>query len=122
MYRTVYFHKTSRAAEVMLKMLFRRVKDRIDSQGSLQDVSSPLIEAFTGQMFLTRFLDFDDHPFRPIRAPHPCGLCGATDSYLDEVVIDDCGGRLFVCSDTDHCAERRAAGHVGAEGFKEAAE
>ena len=43
----------------------------------------------------------------------PCGLCGATDSYLDEVVIDDRGGRLFVCSDTDHCAERRAAGHVG---------
>ena len=69
-----------------------------------------------------RSLDFDDHPFRPIRAPHPCGLCGATDSYLDEVVIDDSGGRLFVCSDTDHCAERRAAGHVGTEGLKEAAE
>ena len=63
-----------------------------------------------------RSLDFDDHPFRPIRAPHPCGLCGATDSYLDEVVIDDRGGRLFVCSDTDHCAERRAAGHVGSRG------
>ena len=29
---------------------------------------------------------------------------------------------MFVCSDTDHCAERRAAGHVGAEGLKEAAE
>ena len=26
-----------------------------------------------------RSLDFEDHPFRPIRAPHPCGLCGATD-------------------------------------------
>jgi alpha-D-ribose 1-methylphosphonate 5-phosphate C-P lyase len=69
-----------------------------------------------------RSLDFEDHPFRPIRAPHPCGLCGATDSYLDEVVIDDKGGRLFVCSDTDHCAERRAAGNVGSEGLREAAE
>jgi alpha-D-ribose 1-methylphosphonate 5-phosphate C-P lyase len=69
-----------------------------------------------------RSLDFEDHPFRPIRAPHPCGLCGATDSYLDEVVIDDKGGRLFVCSDTDHCVGRRAAGHVGAEGVPEAAE
>ncbi len=57
-----------------------------------------------------RSLDFDDHPFRAINAPQPCGLCGATDAYLDEVVIDDRGGRLFVCSDTDHCAERRAAG------------
>jgi len=58
-------------------------------------------------------LDFDDHPFRLTRAPHACGLCGATDSYLDEVVLDDRGGRLFVCSDTDHCETRRAAGHVG---------
>jgi len=54
-----------------------------------------------------RSLDFDDHPFRPIRAPHACGLCGATDSYLDEVVTNDRGGRLFVCSDTDHCAGRQ---------------
>jgi alpha-D-ribose 1-methylphosphonate 5-phosphate C-P lyase len=62
-----------------------------------------------------RSLDFDDHPFRPVRAPHACGLCGATDAYLDEVVIDDRGGRLFVCSDTDHCADGRAAGHTGAQ-------
>ena len=60
-------------------------------------------------------LDFDDHPFRASRAPHPCGLCGATDSYLDEVVTDDKGGRLFVCSDTDHCETRRDAGHKGTE-------
>ena len=61
-------------------------------------------------------LDFDDHPFRTTRAPQCCGLCGADDSYLDEIVTDDRGGRLFVCSDTDFCEERRAAGHVGAEG------
>ena len=53
-------------------------------------------------------LDFEDHPFRATRAPHACGLCGATDSYLDEVVTDDRGGRLFCCSDTDYCAGRRA--------------
>jgi alpha-D-ribose 1-methylphosphonate 5-phosphate C-P lyase len=56
-----------------------------------------------------RSLDFDDYEFRPIRAPHKCGLCGANDSYLDEVVTDDRGGRLFVCSDTDYCARRRAS-------------
>jgi len=54
-----------------------------------------------------RPLDFDDHPFRLIRAPHACTLCGARDSYLDEVVTDDRGGRMFVCSDTDYCAGRR---------------
>jgi alpha-D-ribose 1-methylphosphonate 5-phosphate C-P lyase len=69
-----------------------------------------------------RSLDFDDHPFRATRAPHACGLCGATDSYLDEVVMDDRGRRMFVCSDTDHCATRREAGHVGTEGMAEAAE
>ena len=56
-----------------------------------------------------RSLDFDDHPFRAGRAPQVCGLCGADDSYLDEVVTDDRGSRLFVCSDTDYCAGRRAA-------------
>ena len=58
-------------------------------------------------------LDFDDHPFDPSKADHPCGLCGAEDSYLDEVITDDKGGRLFVCSDSDYCAARRAAGHRG---------
>jgi len=69
-----------------------------------------------------RSLDFDDHPFRPARAAHACGLCGAEDSYLDEVVTDDRGGRLFVCSDTDHCETRREAGHVGSDGIQQAAQ
>ena len=69
-----------------------------------------------------RTLDFDDHPFRTTRAPHRCGLCGAADSYLDEVVTDDRGGRMFVCSDTDHCAERRAAATSAPKAVKEAAE
>lgn len=58
-------------------------------------------------------LDFEDHPFDPGKAPHDCDLCGAADSYLDEVITDDRGGRMFVCSDTDHCTCRRAAGHSG---------
>ncbi|WP_204115329.1 alpha-D-ribose 1-methylphosphonate 5-phosphate C-P-lyase PhnJ [Shimia biformata] len=54
-------------------------------------------------------LDFDDHPFDPSRADHPCALCGAEGSYLDEVITDDRGGRMFVCSDTDFCETRRDA-------------
>lgn len=53
-----------------------------------------------------RSLDFEDHPFIPARAPHTCALCGATDSYLDEVVTSDRGDRMFVCSDTDWCNTR----------------
>ncbi|MGQ3357246.1 MAG: alpha-D-ribose 1-methylphosphonate 5-phosphate C-P-lyase PhnJ [Phreatobacter sp.] len=58
-------------------------------------------------------LDFDDHPFEPTKFDHACALCGATHTYLDEVITDDAGGRMFVCSDTDHCEERRAEGHRG---------
>ena len=53
-------------------------------------------------------LDFEDHPFSVQRWDRPCALCGAADSFLDEVVIDDQGKRMFVCSDSDYCARRRA--------------
>jgi alpha-D-ribose 1-methylphosphonate 5-phosphate C-P lyase len=56
-----------------------------------------------------RSLDFDDHPFTIEHPGTPCALCGATDTYLDEIVTDDRGGRLFVCSDSDWCGERQAA-------------
>ena len=55
-------------------------------------------------------LDFEDHPFEPYRHDASCELCGASDSYLDEVITDDTGGRMFVCSDTDYCESRRAMG------------
>lgn len=54
-------------------------------------------------------LDFEDHPFAVETWDRVCDLCGAADSYLDEVVMDDQGKRLFVCSDSDYCAGRRAA-------------
>jgi alpha-D-ribose 1-methylphosphonate 5-phosphate C-P lyase len=60
-------------------------------------------------------LDFEDHPFERNKFDHPCALCNATDSYLDEVVTDDKGGRMYVCSDTDYCEDRRAHGHRGSQ-------
>ncbi len=55
-------------------------------------------------------LDFEDHPFEASKAPHACALCGSGDSYLDEIVTDDAGGRMFLCSDTDYCESRRERG------------
>ncbi len=66
-------------------------------------------------------LDFEDHPFAATKADHACDLCAAADSYLDEVITDDSGGRMFVCSDTDFCRERREAGNVGRLGTREVA-
>ncbi len=66
-------------------------------------------------------LDFRDFPFEATKADAACDLCAAEHSYLDEVIVDDEGGRMFVCSDTDFCRARRAAGHVGAKAASEAA-
>ncbi len=52
-------------------------------------------------------LDFEDHPFTIESWDEACAICGSTESFLDEVITDDKGGRMFVCSDTDYCGERR---------------
>ena len=52
-------------------------------------------------------LDFDDHPFEIESWSESCALCGSKESFLDEMIVDDQGKRLFVCSDTDYCEGRR---------------
>tara|TARA_R110002126_G_scaffold76495_13_gene191107 strand:+ start:710 stop:1522 length:813 start_codon:yes stop_codon:yes gene_type:complete len=54
-------------------------------------------------------LDFEDHPFEIQQWDEDCALCGAEDTFLDEIVTDDRGGRMYVCSDSDYCGERCAA-------------
>jgi alpha-D-ribose 1-methylphosphonate 5-phosphate C-P lyase len=54
-------------------------------------------------------LDFDDHPFEVERWEQTCALCGSDHSFLDEVIVDDQGARMYVCSDTDYCRGRQAA-------------
>ncbi|MEL7043129.1 MAG: alpha-D-ribose 1-methylphosphonate 5-phosphate C-P-lyase PhnJ [Pseudomonadota bacterium] len=58
-------------------------------------------------------LGFEDYPFEVQTWDEVCGLCGAKHTYMDEVVLDDDNNRMFVCSDSDYCADRRAQGHRG---------
>lgn len=51
-------------------------------------------------------LDFEDHPFEVQQWQENCSICGSDHSFLDEVIIDDEGSKMFVCSDTDYCRER----------------
>lgn len=51
-------------------------------------------------------LDFEDYPFEIESWDQCCSLCGAGDSFLDEIIIDDQGARMHVCSDTDYCHQR----------------
>lgn len=55
-------------------------------------------------------LDFEDYPFRVERGEESCALCGSRESFLDEIITDDRGTRLFACSDTDYCQRRRLEG------------
>ncbi|UJQ94531.1 alpha-D-ribose 1-methylphosphonate 5-phosphate C-P-lyase PhnJ [Mariluticola halotolerans] len=59
-------------------------------------------------------LDFEDHPFSAQEWPDTeCAMCGAENVYFDEVILDDKGSRMFVCSDSDYCETRQAEGHYG---------
>jgi alpha-D-ribose 1-methylphosphonate 5-phosphate C-P lyase len=51
-------------------------------------------------------LDFDDHPFEVQQWEENCALCGSDQSFLDEVIIDDEGTRMYVCSDSHYCSQR----------------
>jgi HD superfamily phosphohydrolase len=95
MYRTVYFHKTSRAAEVMLRLLFRRVKEVLTTRGTIAAVCSPLMEAFTGEMTLTRFVDYDDHTV--IEFLKECSRCD--DALLAELASGLLNRRLYKALD-----------------------
>src|SRR3546814_15145788 len=52
-------------------------------------------------------LDFDDHPFAVPGWEEDCALCGAEDSFLAEVILDDKGGKMYVCSDSHRSEARR---------------
>lgn len=54
-------------------------------------------------------LSFEDHPFEVQKWESVCALCGSTESFLDEIITDDRGTRMYVCSDSDYCQERQAA-------------
>lgn len=54
-------------------------------------------------------LDFEDYPFTIERWDKACEFCGSTESYLDEVVLNNQGDRLWICSDTDYCNQRQSS-------------
>jgi alpha-D-ribose 1-methylphosphonate 5-phosphate C-P lyase len=51
-------------------------------------------------------LAFEDHPFSVQKWNSVCAVCGSNDSFLDEMITDDAGSRLHVCSDSDYCQAR----------------
>lgn len=58
-------------------------------------------------------LDFEDYPFRVETWNHVCEFCRSTESYLDEIVINNRGDRIWICSDTDFCNQKQIGNKNG---------
>jgi HD superfamily phosphohydrolase len=106
MYRTVYFHKTSRAAEVMLKLLFRRCRERIGDNRAELDVPVSVRSILSGQMSLTSYLDTDDHTVTELMK----GCVRSSDATLAGLASGLLYRRLYKCVDvTGHVADQQLA-------------
>jgi alpha-D-ribose 1-methylphosphonate 5-phosphate C-P lyase len=55
-------------------------------------------------------LAFEDYPFvREDFSGKRCFVCGATGVFMTETVNPSTGEKAWQCSDTDFCAQHRAA-------------
>jgi alpha-D-ribose 1-methylphosphonate 5-phosphate C-P lyase len=56
-------------------------------------------------------LEFEDHRFRVESFENKqCRLCGCRESFLDELIDDASGQRVYQCSDTAFCSENLSSG------------
>jgi len=87
MYRTVYFHKATRAAEVMLKLLFNRFKEVIGEQSpslfpiNFDHFPQAVVRAFRGHIELADYLHLDDYALNEFFKA--CARC--EDTVLNEL-------------------------------------
>jgi len=52
-------------------------------------------------------LEFEDHTFRVENfSGKVCSRCGASDTFMDEVIDDEAGLRRYLCSDSGYCDKR----------------
>ncbi len=102
MYRTVYFHKTTRAAEVMLRLLFDRFRELLGGEPTPTRAAeiaagAPMhfLAAFTGQMNLIGYLELDDHALTEfLRA-----CSGSSDTILTNLATGLLSRRLYKVRD-----------------------
>jgi HD superfamily phosphohydrolase len=92
MYKTVYFHKTTRAAEVMLKLLFQHYtallasKSLEDATRILPDAPKEVVKAFSSKPELRDYLALDDHSISQF-----CKAC----EHSEDVVLSRFGSGLL---------------------------
>lgn len=112
MYRTVYFHKTTRAAEVMLRLLFQRFKELLAEAtpsarlGVVPGAPGRAHAAFLGPMALPDYLRLDDHTITEFLK----GCTEASDPVLRDLSLGLLNRHLFKATDATSVIQ---AGEVG---------
>ncbi|MCE9543966.1 MAG: HD domain-containing protein [Planctomycetia bacterium] len=128
MYRSVYYHKTTRAAEVMLRLLFRRYKELLDqaendsARRAIVPNAPPAVQrAFSTEIALEEYLLLDDHSLTEFAKA--CTIC--EDRVLSELAAGLLHRRLFKAIDvTSNVAPgvvgfcEKAKELIAAAGFK----
>jgi uncharacterized protein len=109
MYKTVYFHKTTRAAEVMLRLLFKRFKELLMVKKTKTKVvpNAPpaVVAAFSGPMSLGQYLLLDDYAISEFLK----SCKSSTDLILSHLASGILDRRLYKAVD----ASDAASGDVG---------
>jgi HD superfamily phosphohydrolase len=115
MYRTVYFHKTTRSAEVMLRLLLRRYKELLSEADTeekkrkiVADVPSATIRAFSGKIRLDEYLSLDDHSLTEFAK----ACAKSTDSVLKPLAEGLLHRRLYKATDVTHSVADNVQGIV----------
>ncbi len=105
MYQAVYFHKATRSAEVMLRLLFKRYKELLDAENTpdkkskVVHRSSPaLIKAFSGKLSLGDYLLLDDHTITEFLKS--CESC--SDDIIKRLASGILHRRLYKCVDATY--------------------
>ena len=112
MYRTVYFHKASRAAEVMLRLIFKRFKQLVENAGPSAESQSlapgapeSVLTAFSGRPPLAAFLALDDHAMTELLK----GCAAGRDGLLAELGSGLLNRKLYKSVDVTFSSPRAAA-------------
>lgn len=101
MYQTVYFHKATRSAEVMLRLLFKRYKELLDGRETkdkpnvVPGTPLALVQAFSGALHLDDYLQLDDATITEFFKR--CEV--SEDSILKQLAAGLLNRRLYKCFD-----------------------
>ena len=116
MYKTVYFHKTTRAAEVMLRLLFRRAKQLATSAEEfdrfIPDTPRGIRAAFIGQLSLEQYLSLDDHTMTEFLKI--CSQASSRDDLLRDLAAGLLHRKLYKAVDATGAANGAVARFRGA--------